>query len=170
MKFATRLIAAVLLMLLAASSFAGQGPDKGCKPLGSWLGYDQDGSVWWMTTTDGQNASHGTLNLEVPGALMFFPTATGVTEMRGVWEKTGDYDVAWTVVGFAYDADEVSVALARLSGKSTLSWDCNSEWLTDVFLEVYTPDANVDVDEPLWTMQLPDHGGYRIKLVTYDLP
>jgi len=170
MKFSTRFVAAMLVALFTASSIAGDGPGKGCKPLGSWLGYNQDGSVWWMTTTDGQSASHGTLNLEVPGSLMFFPEAVGVTEMRGVWEKTGDYDVAWTVVGFAYDENEVSLALARLSGKSKLSWDCNTERLSDVLLEVFLPDADVEVDEPLWTMPFPDHDGYRIKLVTHDLP
>lgn len=169
MKFATRFIAMMLIALLAVSSSAGDGPGKGCKPLGSWLGYDQDGSVWWMTTADGQNASHGTLNLEVPGSVIFFPGAEGATEMRGVWEKIGDYEIAWTVVGFGYDSNKFTVALARLSGKSKFSWDCNTERLTDVLLEVYTPDANVDIDEPEWTMAFPDHDGYRIKLVTYDL-
>jgi len=37
-----------------------------------------------------------------------------------------------------------------------MSWDSNTERLSDAFLEVYLPDANVDVDEPEWTMPFPD--------------
>lgn len=170
MKLTMRFIVALLAMVLAASSFADGGAGKGCKPLGSWLGYDQDGIAWWMTTGDGQNASHGTLNLEVPGSVMFFPGADGVTEMRGIWERMDDYVIAWTVVGFAYDANKITLGLARVSGKSTMSTDCNSELISDVLLEVFTPDADVNTDEPQWTMEFPDHYGYRIKLVSHDLP
>ena len=165
-----RPILAIFMMLICIPVFADKDDGDGCKPLGSWLGYDQSGSAWWMTTTDGQSASHGTLNLEVPGAVNFFPGAFSVTEMRGVWEKFGEDMVAWTVVGFAYDAAGNSLALARLSGKSAYSPDCNTEYLTDTFLEVFPPDANVEIDAPLWTMAFPDHAGYRVKLVTYDLP
>ena len=174
MKFPLRHALAILLTVIAVSSFAGNGPASGCKPLGSWLGYDQYGSAWWMTTTDGQSASHGTLNLEAPGAAAIlrydFPDVAAVTEMRGIWEKAGSNLVAWTVVGFAYDAAGTTLALARLSGKSTLSKDCNSEHITDTLLEVFAPDADVDSAEALWTMPFPPHEGYRVKLVTFDQP
>ena len=170
MKLTIRFTVALLATVLAVSSFAADQAGKGCKPLGSWLGYDEGGSAWWMTTTDGQNASHGTVNLEVPGSVMFFPGADGVTEMRGVWETIDDHVIAWTVIGFAYDANKITLGLARLSGKSNMSPDCNTEHLSDVLLEVFTPDADVNTDEPEWTMTLPDHDGYRVKLVTYDLP
>ena len=81
-----------------------------------------------------------------------------------------DYGIAWTVIGFAYDANRITLGLAQLSGKSTMSTDCNTELISDVLLEVFTPDADVNTDEPLWTMEFPDHYGYRIKLVTHDLP
>lgn len=170
MKFPIRLLVASLLTVISVSSFAGGGPASGCKNLGSWLGYDQLGSAWWMTTADGQNASHGTLNLEAPGAVAFFPGAFAVTEMRGVWEKISGDRIAWTVVGFAYDAAGTTLALARLSGKHTSSEDCNTEYLTDTFMEVFAPDANIETDEPIATMPFPDHAGYRVKLVTFDLP
>jgi len=170
MKFPTKLVVTLLLAVFAVPAFAGDAQGNGCKPLGSWLGYDAFGSAWWMTTTDGQSASHGTLNLEVPGATVFFPGSAGVTEMRGVWERIGSGQFAWTAVGFAYDASQVTLGLARVSGKSTYSRDCNIEHLSDVFLEAFGPDANLDVDAPLWTMPLPDHDGYRVQLVTNDLP
>jgi len=170
MKFPLRLILALLMAAVALPALAGNEQGNGCKPLGSWLGYDAFGSAWWMTTTDGQSASHGTVNLEVPGATAFFPGSAGGTEMRGVWEKLGGNQVAWTVVGFVFDADQVTLALARVSGKSNWSPDCNTEHLSDVLLEAFAPDADLDVDAPLWTTPLPDHDGHRVKLVIYDLP
>jgi len=170
MKSYIRPILAILVMLICVPVFADKDEGDGCKPLGSWLGYDQLGSAWWMTTSDGQSASHGTLNLEVPGAIIYFPGAFGVTELRGVWQKAGDDMVAWTVVGFAYDAAGTALALARLSGKSAFSPDCNTETISDTFLEVFAPDANVETDDPIWTAPFPDHEGHRVKLVTNDLP
>lgn len=170
MKFPVQFVAVVLTSVIAVASFAGNEPASGCKPLGSWLGYDQAGSAWWMTTTMGKDASHGTLNLEVPGAVVYFPGAFSVTEMRGVWKKIGPNSVAWTVVGFAYDAAGNTLALARVSGKHSSSKDCMTEYLTDTFLEVFAPDADIDSDDPIGTTSFPDHEGHRIKLVIYDLP
>lgn len=90
--------------------------------------------------------------------------------MRGVWEKIGAGQLAWTAVGFAFDANKITLGLARVSGKSNFSPDCDTEHLSDVFLEAFAPGANLDTDAPLWTMPLPDHDGFRVKLVTYDLP
>lgn len=170
MKFALRLLLASLLTVVAVSSFAGSGPASGCKNLGSWLGYDQDGMAWWMTTADGQNASHGSLNLEVPGAVAYFPGAFAITELHGVWERIGGGTFAWTVVGFVYDAGGNTLALARVSGKATLSEDCNSEVISNTLLEVFAPNANVETDTPIDTLPFPDHEGYRVKLVTFDEP
>lgn len=78
--------------------------------------------------------------------------------------------IAWTVIGFAYDASKIALGLARLSGKSRMRPDCNTEHLSDVFLEVFAPDADMDADNPQWTIAFPDHDGYRVKLVIYDLP
>lgn len=106
----------------------------------------------------------------MPGAVVYFPGAFGVTEMRGIWQKAGADMIVWTVVGFAYDPAGTTVALARLSGKSAFSPDCNSETISDTFLEVFAPDANVETDDPIWTAPFPDHEGHRISIVTYDLP
>ena len=170
MKAYVRPIMAILMMLICVPVFADKDEGDGCKPFGSWIGYDQFGSAWWLTTTTGQSASHGTLVLQAPGAHAYFPESYEGTDMRGVWEKFGDNMVAWTVVGFVYDEARTTLSISRLSGKSTFSPDCNTEYLTDVFMEVFAPDANVETDDPVWTMQFPDHPGFRINLVTHDLP
>jgi len=170
MNVHVRPILAILMMLICIPAFADKDNGYGCKPTGSWIGYDETGSAWWLTTNTAQSASHGNLILQTPGAKNFFPDAYAGTEMRGVWEKFGDNMVAWTVVGFVYTEDRITLSISRLSGKATFSPDCNTEYLTDVFMEVFAPDANVETDIPLWTMEFPDHPGYRINLVTFDLP
>jgi len=169
MKFSIAI--ATILLMFTAPVFAGEESGADCKLLGSWIGYDVGGSAWWMSTADGQNASRGTLNLEVPGSVLFFsPPATSVTELRGVWEKTGNKTYDWTVVGFPYDEVAATVVLAKLSGKDTVSEDCNTLYVTDVVMEVFEADADLNSDTPFLTLPFPDHAGYRIMLNLPVLP
>lgn len=170
MKFFIRLILATSILMFAAPVLSGEKFEADCKLLGSWMGYDASGSAWWTSTADGQSASHGTLNLEVPGSVLFFPGATSVTELRGVWEKTGGNTYEWTVIGFPYDASATTIVLARLSGKNTINEDCDSEIVTDVVMEVFLPDADLNSGIPISTSLFPDHAGYRIKLDLPELP
>ena len=171
MKFSTRLVLATLILMFAAPVLAGKGARADCKLLGSWIGYDAGGSAWWMSTADGQNASRGTLNLEVPGSVLFFsPPATSVTELRGVWEKTGKKTYDWTVVGFPYDEVAATVVLAKLSGKDTVSEDCNTLYVTDVVMEVFEADADLNSDTPISIETFLPHEGHRIMLDLPELP
>ena len=156
------LLMSALILILAVPAFASGGPKEGCKLLGSWIGYGATGSAWWMSTVDGQNASRGTLNLEVPGSKLFFPEAFSVTELRGSWVKTGENTYDWTVVGFPYLEDTTTMLLAKLSGKDTITEDCNTVYVTEVVMELFDPDADVNVDEPFDTGVFPDHAGQRI--------
>jgi hypothetical protein len=162
MRFFIRSILVILILMFAAPVFAGGGPKGNCKLLGSWIGYDSDGSAWWMSTADGQNASRGTLNLEVPGSKLFFDFAFSVTELRGSWVKTGKNTYDWTVVGFPYLEDTTTMLLAKLSGVDTVSKDCNTIYVTDVVMEFFAPNADINVDPPFFTDDFPDHAGHRI--------
>jgi len=123
-----------------------------------------------MSTADGQNASHGTFNLEVPGSILFFPGATAVTELRGVWEKTGGNTYEWTAIGFPYDATATTLVIAKLSGKDTIGEDCNTLYATDIVMEIFLPDADLNSDDPISTAPFPNHEGYRIKVNLPELP
>ena len=173
MKLFIRLVLATSILMFAAPVFAGEKSEADCKLLGSWIGYDATGSAWWISTADGQNASHGTLNLEVPGSVLFFPGASSVTELRGSWVKTGKNTYDWTVVGFPYLGDEnaTTMVLVKLSGVDTISKDCNTVYITDAVMEVFAPDADINVDAPLsQSMFPPDHEGYRILVNRPELP
>jgi len=162
MRFFIRLTLAILIMMFAAPVFAGGGHEGDCKLLGSWIGYDASGSAWWMSTADGQNASRGTLNLEVPASKLFFDGAFSVTELRGSWVKTGENTYDWTVVGFPYLEDTTTMLLAKMSGIDIVSEDCNTLYATDVVMELFAPNADINVDDPFFTEIIPDHAGYRI--------
>jgi len=173
MRLFIRSALVILVLMFAAPVFADGGPKGDCKLLGSWIGYDSYGSAWWMSTADGQNASRGTLNLEVPGSKFFFDGAFSVTELRGSWVKTGKNTYDWTVVGFPYLGDEyaTTMVLVKLSGVDTISKDCNTIYVTDAVMEVFAPDADINVDAPLSrSMFPPDHEGYRILVNRPELP
>jgi len=164
MKNAMKAILVLSVFIVGTSALAAGKVEDDCKLIGSWIGYDAYGSAWWMTTADGQNASVGTLNLEAPGSALFLPGAAAVTELRGSWKKTGSHMYDWTVVGFSYDAASTTLNIARLSGKDTLSEDCDTLYVSDVALEVFTPDADLNTDPPIATSGFPDHEGYRIQI------
>jgi hypothetical protein len=167
MKSLIRLMLATLIFTVPL--FAGAANRGDCKLFGSWIGYNESGA-WWTTTADGQNASKGTLNLEAPGSVVYFQGATAVTELKGAWKKTGGNTYDWTVLGFPYDASGNTLALAKLSGKDTMSEDCNIIYVTDVVLEVFAPTADVNTDAPLSTGYFPDHEGHRIQINLPELP
>jgi len=170
MKFFIRLVLTTFILMFAAPVFAGEKSEADCKLLGSWMGYDASGSAWWTSTADGQSASHGTLNLEVPGSVLFFPDAMSVTELRGVWKKTGGNTYDWTVIGFPYDVIATTLVLVRLSGKDTISEGCDTVFVSDVVMEVFLPDADLNSDIPISISPFPDHWGHRIKLSLPELP
>jgi len=169
MKFTIRLALSVLILMIAAPAFAG-GPKGDCKLLGSWLGYDQIGAAWWTSTADGQNASHGTLNLEVPSAWHFLPGAVGVSELRGVWKKTGEMTYDWAVIGIAYDESATTLGIAKVSGKDILGEDCNTVYVINTILEIFPPDADPNTDTPDDVLFFPDHAGYRIQVNLPEFP
>ena len=170
MKSYIRLFLVTLILIFAVPVSAGNGHKSNCKLLGSWIGYDAVGAAWWMSTADGQNASHGTLNLEVPGSKLFFGGAFSVTELRGSWKKTGENTYDWTVVGFPYLEDTTTMLLAKLSGKDTVSEDCNTIEVTNVVMELFAATADINVDEPFFADDFPDHEGHRIMINLPELP
>lgn len=167
MKLAIQVALTIFFVVLAVPAFAGGGGGN-CMLIGSWYGYDGSGNAWWMSTADGQNASHGTVNLEVPGSVHFFPGAVAVTELRGQWMRTSGKTYNWTVVGLAVDAAANTLFIGKLSGTDVFGDTCHSMWVTNVVLEVFPPSANIWIDEPMAIDDsFPDHQGFRVNV---DLP
>ena len=156
--------------MFAGAISAGDGPNSNCKFLGSWIGHYEDGPAWWMSTVDGQNASHGTFNLEIPESVLFFAGAIGVTEFRGEWKKVGKRTYDWTVIGLPYDETATTLALVKVSGTDTIGENCDTLYATDIFMEVFPPDADPYVDDPVQTSPFPPHDGYRVKVDLPDFP
>jgi hypothetical protein len=157
----------VILAVLTLPAVAGH-HEVDCKAGGSWFGYDEQGSIWWTSTVDGQSASHGTLNLEVPGSVNFFDGAFAISELKGQWEKTGGNTYDWTVVGIPFDEYAASLLIVKLSGSNILDEDCDMMMVTNLVMEVFPPVADIYADDPAAVdTSFPDHPGYRVKV---DLP
>lgn len=173
------LLLSSLILILAVPALASEGPKDGCKLLGSWLGYSTaTGDAWWMSTISGQNASAGTVVLEVPGfdvtfpvgdpPIQIFPNAVKMTDLKGTWERTGGNTFAYTVLGIVVDENGVTQYIAKLSGTETVFEGCDTMFLEHTTLQLFLPAANPFADDPLiGPVPFPDHYGYRMKV---DLP
>lgn len=183
LKLTALLSLAVILLPLAAYANGEGGPGgpaepkDGCKPLGSWFGYQPATlEIWWLSTVTGQSASHGAIALEVPGfdptlpveGIPTFPDVVKFSTTRAVWNRTSGNTFEYTGLGIAVDALGQPHYIAKLTGAQTLSDECDTMFVHETFMQIYPPSANPFEDDPvIGPIPFPDHYGYRMEV---DLP
>jgi len=162
-KMRIRLIslAAAALLCAAPATFAA---DSACKLTGGWIGYF--GNVaGWTAIADGVSNSSGTITIAYPALdpTLFgaFPTATRVSTLQGVWERTGGRTFAYTTIGIAVDAQGTTLWIGKLAGTETMQVGCDVELVTATF-SVYPPNANPFEDPAVLELPQAPHYGYRM--------
>jgi hypothetical protein len=160
-----------LCMAVPGLAFASGGPgaDSGprsCEFQGTWFGVTSPTDLTltgWMVTVEGKSHLSGTNNLEYP---TFDPTLGGafpavrISTLRGIWERTGRNTFAYSFTGFGLDAVNSPVYISKVNGTIKLSRDCRTETIT-ASLSVYLPSVSPFGGDPLFTIPLAEHYGYR---------
>lgn len=130
----------------------------------------------WITTATGLSAASGTIVTDVPhwpnlsfvnpatGEPMF-PNAVRMTELKGVWERTGGNTIAFTQIGWAVDADGDAVYVVRNSGRTTLTDGCNTE-IVESTMEWLMPGDEM----AFFSAVIPDMVAHRITVRPPALP
>ena len=175
---------------IPGAALAGGGK-KGCSNLGTWFGvastnpYESAPPPWsetvlpgWSVTVTGKSNNMGTNNFEYPNfnpdltvfgldeKVIAYSRAKRLGSMRGNWKRTGRNTFDYTFMGFAYEAMNVPVYIAKVSGQVTLFNKCQYQYTTAV-MEVFSPDADPFLDPPDDVVPLGVFYGYRAKV---DLP
>ena len=149
---------------------------KGCSNLGTWFGVMGLGDTrlaGFSGTVTGKSSNMGTnhfsfptfdpsFGLDVPP----FNLAVSITDMRGDWVRTGGNTFDYTFMGFAMDAENVPVYIAKVSGDVALIQDCQYQYITAV-MEVFLPSMSPFHMEPIAVISLGEFYGYRAAV---DLP
>lgn len=160
----------VLLAVLLAGPVMAAG--KNCEYLGSWLGYDETGEVAWTSQVHGQNQSHGTVLLEVPGFDFtfggMFDLANYTGNLKGAWVRTGRHTYRMHGYGLATGDTGEAVYVMDLTCNAAVVGNCDVLDVTDCEVSLYVPDPDND-PIPIWN-RAPDfgpmahepHSGYRI--------
>lgn len=158
-----------LIIFLAAFAAITTAPvafsaDSACKLTGSWIGY-LGSSASWTAVADGISQSYGSIVITYPGmdATLFgtFQTAVRISSFQGTWARKGGRNFAYATVAIAVDALGNTLWVGKLTGTETMQPGCNKELVTAKFA-AYAPDADPFNDLPFFTMDLPDHYGYRM--------
>jgi hypothetical protein len=180
----------MLGLMIPGVALAGGG-GKGCSNIGTWFGvapfppdqmpppsvvippppWDVTYLTGWVASALGKSNNKGTNIFEYPtfdatlkGA---FPLATRLGSMRGNWKRTGRNTFDYTFMGFAFDASNAPVYIAKVSGQVTLFRKCQYQYTTAV-IEVFLPSMNpFDDSGPIAMESLGEFYGYRAKV---DLP
>jgi len=170
------------------------GGGKGCSNIGTWFGvapfppdqmpapsvvippppWDVTYLTGWVASALGKSNNEGTNIFEYP---TFDPTfgiedppfslAARIGNMRGNWKRTGGNTFDYTFMGFAFDASNMPVYIAKVSGQVTLFKKCQYQYTTAV-MEVFLPSMNPFHDSgPIAVIPLGEFYGYRAKV---DLP
>lgn len=184
-------LVSVLLLGLAMPAVASAGWfNWGCRYQGTWFGVQGPESptpeafAGWMVTIEGKSYWYGTNNVEFtaasydprlpdpfnPGEFLFdgeFEHAVATSTNRGNWVRTGYNTFAYTMTGFAMDANRLPVYVAQASGHVTMSEDCNRIEVTamvSIFPVTYDPFPKIPnpfIDTPKYVIPFPTQYGYR---------
>lgn len=170
------------------------GGGEGCSNIGTWFGvapfppdqmpppsvvippppWDVTYLTGWVASALGKSNNEGTNIFEYP---IFDPTlgiedppfslAARLGDMRGNWKRTGGNTFDYTFMGFAFDASNMPVYIAKVSGQVTLLIECQYQHTTAV-MEVFLPFMSPFHDSgPIAVIPLGEFYGYRAKV---DLP
>lgn len=158
-----------LIVVMAAFAAIATAPvafsaDSACKLTGAWIGY-LGPSASWTAVADGVSQSYGSIVITYPAmdATLFgtFPMAVRISSFQGTWARKGGGKFAYSTVAIAVDALGNTLWIGTLAGTETMQPGCGTELVTAKFA-AYAPDANPFTDAPFFTMDLPDHYGYRM--------
>ena len=159
-----KLIIAMTALAAIAAAPNAFSADSACKLTGAWIGY-LGPTASWTAIADGISQSYGSIVITYPAmdATMFgsFPSAVRISSFQGTWARKGGGNFAYSTVAIAVDALGNTLWVGTLTGTETMQPGCNTELVTAKFA-AYLPDANPFTDVPFFTMDLPDHYGYRM--------
>lgn len=167
------------------------GGQKGCSNLGTWFGvspFPLDPTLpppeipppapplpWndlyltgWSVTVTGKSNSEGTNLFEYPNfdATLKgnFEEAVRIGSMRGNWKRTGGNTFDYTFMGFGYNASNVPLYIAKISGQVELIEKCQYQKTTAI-MEVFWPNMRPFQDAGPIVIELGEFYGYRAKVV-----
>jgi hypothetical protein len=173
------LLGILLLGFTSSGVVLADGGGKNCSNQGTWFGVADPTQgdmtlTGWIVSVTGMSSNKGlnviewpdfdaTLGLDFPP----FDQAHHISNMRGVWERTGGKTFNYSFTGFAYNDSNERVYIATVSGHVTLVDDCNYEYIT-AYMEVFAPGDNPFLADPIFFTPLPDHWGQRAPLAFPD--
>jgi hypothetical protein len=162
----------LMLAVLLAFPIAASG--KECGYIGSWLGYDSSGELYWLSQSQGMSSSHGTTLIEVPGFDFsfggLFDVANYTGNLKGTWVRTGGRTYSTKGHAIATDSSGAAVYAMQLACDISLENDCDVLEVLGCEMTFYVPDPATD-PIPIWNRDpdlgpfyFPPHNGYRIKV------
>ncbi len=164
-------LASILMLGLAIPGVALADNDddsdgRRCSNLGTWFGVvgpEDTTFTGWVVTVTGKSKNHGTNNFEFP---YLDPTFGGtfdvarISSMRGNWERTGKNTFIYTFTGFAVNAENKPVYIAKVSGDVEIMPGCQFEYIT-AMVELFYPWVNPLEGDWFYRVEQEPHWGYR---------
>jgi len=155
--FVCGVVVLAVMMLVAAPALSGEGADEGkrwgvCRTDGAWIG---DSPLWgmkWMMNYTSQSYWRGSFTTRWIGgdATLFgnFPDAVSFSNTVGTWVRTGRRSFQYTMITYGLDVMGQPVYVAKNSGHSEVSGDCDYQEIFDSAISIYDPSQDPFGDDP----------------------
>jgi hypothetical protein len=123
-----------------------------CRPDGAWLGNSPAWGIQWIIVYDSESHWKGSYKMRFIGGDPTmggaFPDSVAFSDTVGTWVRTGRRTSQWTMITYGLDALGQPVFIAKNSGSSETSGNCDYQETFDSAISFYDPSQNPFGDDP----------------------
>ena len=144
-------------MIVVTPAVSGDGAEGGngqgvCRPDGAWIGESPEWGMKWLMVYNSESHWKGSFTTRWIGGEAtlggFFPDAVTFSNTVGTWIRTGRRTFQYTMITYGLDAMGQPVYVAKNSGYSEISGNCDYQEVFDSAISLYDPSQDPFGEDP----------------------
>lgn len=157
LKLMCGVVVVVSVMLVAAPALSGDGAGDGrgrgvCRTDGSWIGVSPAWGMQWTAVFTSESHWKGSYSTRWIGGDPTldgnFTSVVAFSNTVGTWIRTGRRTFQYTMITYGVDALGQPVYIAKNSGYSETSGDCDYQEMFDSAISLYHPSQDPFGEDP----------------------
>lgn len=179
LKLMCGVVVVVSVMLVAAPALSGDGVEDGkgqgvCRNDGAWIGESPSWGMQWTAMYTSESHWKGSYTTRWIGGDPtlggFFPSVVAFSNTVGTWIRTGRRTFEYTMITYGVDASGLPVYIAKNSGTSENSVDCNHLEFFDSAISLFDPSQDPFGEDPPAFGCVPDPSVHTATRMRVDPP
>jgi len=156
-KFICGVVVMAGAMLVVSPALSGDSEKGGngqgvCRTDGAWIGESPAWDMKWLMVYTSESHWKGSFTTRWIGGTAnlggFFPDAVAFSNTVGTWIRTGRRTFQYTMITYGLDINGQPVYIAKNSGYSEVSGDCDYQEVFDSVISLYHPSQDPFGEDP----------------------